>query len=830
MMLKAGQFQVASNVRDGNGVAKIRGGMSAALGTILASGEYRGSFQANISGTRYVFVAVYDQTRTRLYYSSSTLATWTELTASSGPFGNTRLTGNAMVSFVVTPNIMAAPDGTGNQRIMFTDGTGAVREVVFSPPQGGLTGPLVASIASIAPMSVGDLPVRVLTAEFSFLNLQGTPSFTTPDNTKVDFASTGSAPNKQARLTLKAVGIAAGTTNANASVTVGSGSSVAVTTGGRQLLLGIDTSYQMLWDKIKVECASNVLWDPSSPSTSSHPIPIPLDSSNKTLWVFQYPQVTAAGAISGELKFTWVGAANEAPSADVTADIFLVAMTYGTDAHADWSIAATLANTTTLIESPGVIYSQYATQRISDLGGPILNGLKLPRSPILKAMFYAKIKNPSITERDAGVDAVNFYYKPPGAKRYRYWDQRTISSVSGSTWTLDASSSAYQIRDLRAAPFSDFYSLPEIYLPDAYHIPPPASKCLLFANDRLFAGGASGSKSNLFISEYRNPYRMRSFTAYEQGQVDADAPITTSVGPGTFQAIVPMASSTLGADTIFLFLDDGVFVTGGNISSQLQQVSRVSEFGTISPDSIRVLNGQVFYLDTEMQLRVMRGGRIDSITKDLVDDLLAAIPTARRDNVTSAVFGDRYYIFFSESGGTTNTIGLVYESIAGTWVKDVPPKTIEGLMSWNNGTGKRLIAFALDSTTLKAYEYDLDSQSQDLGTTNITATLTTREITTPDSEKWFVFLRNGILCDDITSGTASYTRSYKPIGASGTSSTSVDVSSGKALRYDGEQSITGGDGNGYTGWMSLSIAGTAGATIYEWFTEVAERNRPPEVA
>lgn len=824
MSLPPGYCSALSNWRLKGGALEVRGGMTASLGTILASSSFRGKWEGFLWGSYTVVVAVYDATRTRVLYSTDCI-TFTELTASSGAFGNTRLTGNAPVSFAVVPDPFSLPTDLQTERLLFTDGTGAVREAVKNAAyeKGGLTFPVVCTLTDIAPPLVADYPVRVEILEFSFLTI-GTssgPTFSNPDTGDMDLAMSGSTPNQVMRLTIAtSVDITDETM-----VAVSSGSSVAAdSVASRQFIIGVNTAYTMLWDKLKVELGSVVLWDPTAPQTYAKPFSVPLDADNNVLWVFQYPPVIASGTITGNLIFTWVAATNEAPTASTTADIFLIGLTYASPGYADWSIGITSCNLTSNAESPGMIYKEYVTQRLSDYGAPIMKGLRMRRDPRLKALYKAKIKNVVTAEKDAGVDAVRFYYRRQGETRYRYLNYFELNTVSVATWSYGSGTTGELRGEVTVGPTSHYYSLPEVYMPDAYCITVPTSKCLAFANDRLLAGGASGSTRNLYVSEYRNAFRMRSFTARQNGVPDADAPLTLTVGNGVFQAIVPMSSSLLGSDTIFVFMSDGILVTGGQTSGQLQQIARVSKFGTISPFSIAELNGKIFYLDTEMQVRVLEGGSPYSITRNRVSNQTRAIPTARRAYAVGAVHNDLYYLFFTEAAGSANTLGLVWDDELREWVNDVPPKPIEGLLSWNTGTGKRLIAVGLDTADLKAYEYDLLTQSQDLDSTNITCGLTLPDIHSEDG-KGIHIERVALTMDDVASGTGTITRTYKTDTSTGVSSINLDAATGyeQTARYDAAQTISGGLGYGVSARLNISLAATAGKRLYKVAAEVEPR-------
>lgn len=800
MSLPPGVLSASNNLRFKDGAIECRGGMSASKATILASGQYRGHWEGTLWGAKCILIALYDGSSKTLIYRSTDLTTWTELTAAAGAFGNTRLSGNAPVSFAVVSDPFSLPTATNTERLMFTDGTGATRVCATTRLSNGLSGPITDTLSDIAPPTVGDATVSVLTIE-TYLRSANASVFT---STVGDFEGTvvGADPDKVQRFTIYT------TIDPGDTVTFAYSSHIAVGGGqlkNRQILIGVDTAYTMLWDKVKVTMGSQVLWDPSNSSLYSRPIPVPFDSSQKMIWVFDHP-ATLSGSLTGNFVFEWVAPATEAPATNTTFDVFLMAITFGTTGYADWSFATTYAQTFTNAESPGVIYNNYETQRLSDFGAPPLNGARLPRSPILQAQFACKTKNPASTPLAAGVDSARFYYQEPGSQRFKYVRRERLADWSGSAWTLSTGSSG-DVLSVTGGVDSDFYSLPEVYLPDAYNVTVPTSKCIAWVNDRLFAAGAVGANSSVFVSEYRNAFRMRRFTAYQNGEVEPDAPITMGVGAALVQKIVPLSSSILGSDSVFVFTDSGILVTGGSTSGQLQRLSRVSKFGTLSPNSITELNGSLFYLDTEMQVRVLSGGQPQSITRGVVDNVLHEIPAGRRPLVSACVHRERYYLAYTPSGGSSNTRILVWDDVTRMWCFDTPKIAAEGLVSWLDGTNnaKRLILVGSDG---KAYEYDLSTEDDDDGT-SIPCSMSFWELHQPDGKNFSVN-QIGITADDVSGGSGTVTRLYKPNAATATSSINLDATGNQIVRYDGTQT---GASKGVACLLSIAMNLTAGKKI-----------------
>lgn len=822
MALPDGVVSVLSNFRIGNGILEARGGQTAKLNsTTLATSAYRGHWSGYVFGGYYVAVAVYDSSisKTQVYISSDCV-TWTVITSASSTYGDTRLSNNTLVRFAVVPSFIGATyTQTGKNCLIFADG-GAIRVATAASAAGTTV------VYDITPQSdISTTPVRCRAIEMG-VNLQGAGAtfigkLADDSTAQTDFllSYTGSAPNKQIRLTITSSVVTDSITKMDLGYDL---TSLFDSSTDRVLLLGIDTAYTMLWDKVKLELRTaatggtvKVLWDPENPDDYAAPIPIAVDNSNRTIWAFKFTKETGAISYTHTI-FRWVAATNEAPTATVTADIFLHALTYGSAGFSDWSLAVTNYNVGSRTESAGAIYSNYVTDRISDWGGPVLNGLKLPRHPAIDCIFMAKVKNPSSTDAGRGVVYCNFYFKTPGDSRYRYGTQVATSGSAGA------------LVEMNAGPDYAFVAnTSSVYLPDAYHVSAPNAAELHFVNDRLFVGQVANTQESLMISEYRQPFRFRKFTDRRSGAVDADAPVTMSLGSHNVTCIKSMASSLIGSDTIFVFTDQGLFATGGSTSGQLQQLARVSKFGTISPYTVEELNGKLFYLDTEMQVRELAGGQPQNITRSWVDNNLAGIPAAYRKYATGAVWDEKYYLGYAPSGATTNTAILVWDDEDRQWVIDAPITAAQGLASWFDGTNlkKRLLLFGPRSgtaTTLDVFEYDLSTQTQDLGTTNITCAVTFPEIHAEDG-KAIMANRVGVTCDDVTGATGTITRTYKPDGSTGTTSLDLDATGNQIVRYDANQTIAGGAGNGVSAKVAISLPLTAGKKVYKIVAEIEPR-------
>lgn len=772
--LGPGEWAQLDNLRVEKGLLSCRGGQSASLGTVMASASFRGIWTGFLWGSYTILVAVEVGGAVRVLKSTD-MATWTEVTTSS-----TRFSTSGMVRFSVVPDPLTIGTSgyniTNTERLIMANGIDAPRCAKSS----GSTCHIIADVISQQDMQPREVKVKIL--EF-WGNLQDTISYTNSTGSKFAGADTGTAPNKQARITIDT------TVTQGETVIVDTAFNGTVTASNvdRQVLIGLDTAYGPFWDKIKLEVGSSggytTVWDPANPGTYARPVPAFLDNSQRAIWIFPWNKLSA-GVAYDRFRLTWAVASNQAPTADQIADIFLFGFTYGRDAFADYSIGVTNYCEDSATESSGTIFSTYQTQLLKDVGGPVLNDVKLPRSPLLRAVFFAPYQNVTANQKTAGVNKVNFYAKESGSSRYRFWYQDTTVAASAYVYGSNAGDVTYIFAGPDATVATDATPVnvyPEAYLPDAYNIAIPTASEVCWANNRLFVGKKKGTAQQLVISEFRNPFRCRRFVTFENG-VPADWSATIiALGNETIQAIVPLAASTAGSSTIFIFTDQNIYAVSGQTTSQLSQLGRVANIGTLSPLSIASDKGTLYFVDNEMQVRTLANGGISSITRNLTDDKLKAVPAARRKWLGGTVYNDIYYLAYSES--SSNNRALVWDMADGIWTTDTPAKSLEGLVTWLDSTSLRLIAIGLDGSDLKAYDYDKSSQAQDLGTTNITCTLEPYEIHIPSGAMFHVG-RCKAMIDDVNSGTATIRRTYYPSGVYQETSLSLDVSTEHIYRED----------------------------------------------
>lgn len=803
--LSPGEWALLQNIRQSSRLIQVRGG-TALLGTILASSTFRGFWTGTLNGTYTIIVAVKESLETRVYKSTDGFATKTEITAASGQYGNTRFTDNGqLLTFERVWNPIAFASG---DLLVMQNGTDAPR--VYS-----VAGAITAIHEAIdPPLATQNFPVKY-SLPFNFpVNVTANLAHVNSGAALVS-SNGGTTPNSYINLS-----VGTGTAlNDNSEITLSSTKTFFTNTSRMQWILGIDTEYVEFLDKVKIEAKiagvlAATIHDPTS-TVSAAPIAVPLSSDNKTLYVFDKGE-RASSITFDEILITWVAPTNEAPSIVKVVKIFMIA---GSGRNPGQTIFGTgYRNSASFAESPGVAYTHYVGELVNNTGGPADNKATLPNDPSIYYDFSLPYKNTSTADRDKGVDLLNVYRKRPQDDRLSYFTAVTIAAYAGS-WAY--SSTATDPLFHTPTGLETSYDIP---MPDGFHLPLPVAKAMKYANGRLFVGAPSSGNYNLMFSGIKQPFRFRRFNREEDG------PGALSIQGETVQAFAAVATSTLGIDTIYAFTDQGLYGLSGLLTSQLSQQARISDSGTLSPYSVQTMKNTVFWLDKEMQVRRMRFGSIEDLSRDSIDDLTRGIPGSRRAFVYGACNNERYFLGFTPSGATTNTRILVWEDRYQKWSLDIPPKAMEGLLNWFDGTNNkfRLLGAGIDGSDLKSYEYDDPATSQDLGT-NISVGLTSHEIHDPMWDHKFFIRRIGVLVDDVSSGSISISRAYKPHGGTGASTINIDVSTNQAWRWDGNQTVTG-TGNGVSCQITFTASLTAGTRFYSIVAERQERGLGRDVA
>lgn len=809
--LPPGAFAEILNLRIGDGTFKFRGGCTASLATILAGGAYRGHKVGNFGGTKdTVFIAAASGGAVNVYKSTD-LVTWTDITPDSGAYGDTRMADALVYMEIVpdptngNPNHLIVGNGSDYPRVY--NGTKTVVHTPVTPPR-----------------ALEDTPVQMVLSNHFIIGNSSETTITNPPGGNLacaDATLTGgaAATDNVLRFSINSAGIVGTTPNVLVTFSTpmgGSGTPFGV-------YIGIDSSIQNFWDFFKVQLhtgsGDSTFFDPRD-ATYQKPIPVFVDQSQRTIWFFdtraQYGTsgIGGIGSLTGfRLVYSPPASTSAAPPGNPTFDIFLFALAGGVPGDALFGISYAAE---TYLESPGIVLPGGSQMpRIVDGGGPSIDYGQATFPQRSDIFFDAKVPyRNTATAGLTGVSLINIYCRIRGLKNLYFRTQKTIAAYSGGWAFSSAGTDPYTLYETVTRVTQDDLN-PKLAVPGGFHVPIPKGKGLCWANGHLFTGSNTNTFEAVAHSGRSNAFRFSSIADLE----DEDGPGLVALDSETAVSFAAVPTSGLGTSVIFCFTDQGVWAFDGIYVSQLARPQKISPYGTISPYSVAELAGKLFYLDSTMQVRTLPGNQ--PISRNRVDTLFAGIPGGRRQYAVGCTWNERYYLAYTPSGQTTNTRIRVYEDTEDAWVGDDPPVDADALFDWfDSATQKhRLILAGVSSGNLASFEYDLESQALDLGSTNITATIVPKTLT-QDNGNFLAVNRVGFICDDMP-GNGTVSVDYEPGGGSRDSTVTLNVAAGSVARWDGSPTVSGGKGSDAK--LTITVEGSAAKRIRKIMAEIKDR-------
>jgi hypothetical protein len=189
-------------------------------------------------------------------------------------------------------------------------------------------------------------------------------------------------------------------------------------------------------------------------------------------------------------------------------------------------------------------------------------------------------------------------------------------------------------------------------------------------------------------------------------------------------------------------------------------------------------------------------------------EVLEGIPTARLPYVHSAVFGDRFYLFYTPSGGTVNNFAFVLDLLTGTIAREAYGSG-KGVVTTFQFEGA-FVGCLSDGTAIRFEASPTGSVSD--------CSVLTREINAA-VDTWMAG-RQYVYCSDSAS-TPNVVWNNFPEGQTVTSAISLDAA-GTEVRTNRASAL----GKGIRGKsVQLGISGTilGGTEIYQWQVETEDR-------
>jgi hypothetical protein len=841
--LQPGQFSVCQNLRADDRSLKCRQPTTDQSATGLPSnssngsfpnstGDARGMWAGLINGVAYVVAAAYDGTKVGLYFSTDGIA-FTAATQTSGAYGDSRLTDTGTpVSFQVATN-----PADGLDYLIVQNGTDNPR--AFHPAL--VYGTYVKVIQQFAsPDWATSTKVQgVLPGYYN----PGSASYTGAN--PIVATITGTTP-------YYSIGLAFPTTiTANCTVTIDFGvDGLDLSACGNQLLFMSDQPAMNCWNSWKVQVSpENSTWTTiSDPTSANYNAPVRVPFSNAG-----FGGTSATGGLNGEevvafnlgsltpstiaaqryMLLTWTGPTSYGSSFTTTIHAVFAS---GANLAFQQQFAISYSGLAGLSESAGVVMGGFPDNTSTLVPSLRANGIYFPYLAGVYYDYQISLQWQTLAQLQIGVDRLNVYRSDYSASGgfgdYFYFTSATMGTYV-SPWEYNGGSTTTPIAPyLFSIPYTLTNStVPNVsrYLPDAYAISMPIGSALAFGNTRFVVGGLANGAGFYACSEANQPFRYRLVTDIT---VQRSAVYETMPGD-SICGFAAVSLSGLSANAIFMFSQKSIWVISGFDGYSLSQPNKIAEVGCSAPKSISYYKDALFWLDDNLQIRRFSYGRaslygytnanaydlMPAISKQVVSDRTTGIPVGRLAWACGVATFDRYYLFYTPSGSSTNVRALVFDETIGVFVEDTLSVGGEAVcVGGFAANGKQILFQGLDGGV---YWHENPGSSAAVG-----CSLVTRELSDGMWNPMF-FGRIGVVIDRAGSaGSMSITKTLKPVGA--TDSSSIDLytipvnQSGVAQqwRWDSRASSTQPGLGGVSSVAAMSWTMTPGTRLYSIVQEV----------
>jgi len=710
------------NLRQDDGTVYLRPGTVALQGTAPSAGTFRGGwigvcpgYGGSFSQTNVALVAMEESSEIRIYKShlNVTWQAWTEITAASGKFGDTRLTSGTHVHFE------QIEDANGLTSVIASGGRGAALRIDLSTPTA--TSNIVARCEAITfPAASQYEPIAGFGSELTVIN-PGGGTATTVGETGTTFSSVA-AGTTSAEFWLFVLDT---TATANDTGFIYNDTTLDISVSGAKQLLMVcqyNGNEEAWWTRMKVEAVYGAgpsyveVYNPEGTRNEIVRVPVKLDQErNGRTELVAIPIEDLAATIGSELRglrFTVLSTFTPTGGTSSSLKIFQIGVGGVVPGNAQYGVAYENGGspfsgyTGSRVESPGVILppmrgKQYATRTGSSVD---VQSYELPLDERVFYSVQVPIIAPSSTDGGRGVNYWNVFRRDPGSTQYYLASATEIVAYSAPNWetknTIFSGTSSWGQKRV-ITDTADHYALdPFKTLPDEYNEPVPIGGMMTYTNRRLYIATAgvptSGASTNaVMVSDEDSPYRFRRITVLD-GSLDDGLKGFEARLDGRVAAVKSAIGSGIGTNPVYVWTSKSLWVIDG------LQVRRISGRGSLSPWSVCEINGEFIWLDQYRSITTSQG----SITRYKIDEDMDAIPAARIAYVSSAFHRDRVFFAHSATGQTDNLVSEVYAPKWGEWEAQDTFTAAKGpcqYLTWHStGDETYLVYFASNGTLWKA--------------------------------------------------------------------------------------------------------------------------------
>jgi hypothetical protein len=598
-------FSLINNGRLSKGVITVRDGDPTStnyIDSLTSSYHVRGVYESLFNGVQTIFVAIGDgSTRVNIYKSTDEGATWSNISPSSGMFGDTRLSGSSTsgpVYFQVVKD--NAYGGTSYDVVVIQNGTDTPRIYaqgvmsIQNQPQAITNTSAIQQrwgFANFFPIefyfyqtfsNTGATPIVLSNPAGAYINLN-VPSGASTNSTAtvawsgaLDFSKStqfvmitdqfksfavSSYASTTGVITFPAnsfnsfglVGLTCDVisgTGAGQSFTVQSNTATTITPANIPSTILDNTSVvrvpispdpQLLYQNLKVAFTDNVGVTATifDPSAQIGSIVATTYPSNVSLTGLQVGYALPTGGTIDYAHITKI-VFTYLPSAAIPTNLQIYVMAAGGETQGGARFGLAYHSSYPRGTGPGLVITNTQAAPMGDIGaGNGMTNLTLLENQAFYYDYEVRAVVPNSANVANGVDTLLIFRQDVGQSGYYYCQQAPVATYSAGTWTADPSNPLVIGRQI-----SDHYDLSGLVnfaqpLPSGAALTTPIGTAMDFINGRfLICGGAT-----LWISDYQQPFLFTLAQRFLSPGVPDELSGTTQTRPGeTFQQI-----SALGA-------------------------------------------------------------------------------------------------------------------------------------------------------------------------------------------------------------------------------------------------------------------------------------------
>lgn len=734
LALPEGIVGSSSNIRiNGDGIARSRYGAKSVLSQVLASSSYRGSIDATFEGIHTLFVALENTGVIRVYKSTDAGTSFTEITASSGAYGNTRFPDNG------TPIYMQVVRDSGmltqgeQDALIMQDGVSSPR--VYQKSGGATIGGFGTGYGTsiiLQPSQPEDVRARGYFPNQFDIQSGTAASWVNSDAAKMAGSTIGAVSSRYLQLDVKTTATTAQTSEvALASPTYGLDPSAHGGSPQLVMFLSTETGKDIAnWQSLK------------------------LDLYDGTNWVTAWPGYATALTVDTGKTAGLAGATNiqqihiEMPSG-ITAAVQKLRFTGPATSFASnqkfylWALcgSGTLDPATRFAiafggsDTRSLGISGYQTGEPIGYASPVTPAYAPLSDAVMVQMvagglysFSVDCKQQTNADLAAGVDYAYLYRQDAEQSQPYLVDRQKIAAYAAGWARVNVN-----VTTQRVNPFVFPYAVQDgiRQAPDGGSIVMPIATAMASANLRTFVAATS----RLYFSESGQPFAFRKAVRALPYTTQADPYSGSSTGfdGETIMAIVPTGSGAMTTDdfgsivgragSILIMTATKLYEISGYDAETLSVNQFKALHGTRSPFSVARSQYYTYWLGHDGQVVRYGPDGTQLIGLFKVTSKTQKIPGSRQIWARGASRDNRYFLAYSEAGGTTNAQALVWSEYLGEWeTVDAFPSgmTGEGLHTIQDGGYVKLIAV---SSTTAIHEHDVPQRVGDLSGSYVTAAI-----------------------------------------------------------------------------------------------------------